>query len=603
MRSLSSKFGLPLLAKELIEQSARKRTYVIRVVYASLLFLVAFLYFYDSLRVGATSPLAVLGQGGELFDMLVVLQFIGIYLFMPAITCGVLTLEKERASLPLLFLTRLGPWTILLEKLMGRVIPMISFLLLSLPLLAFAYSLGGITVDRLAVAIWMLILAIFQMGTLALMCSAFFRTTVGAFTATYCLLLVMLFGPLLALLIAVSVGIDVDALSKLVQDGQNDFDAVFYGPLLGCALLIEGSGTFDIAGSFRPLAVQSGLIMSASAACLVLARFFIVRRAFLPPRNILLGMFKVIDRVFQRLNDNRFTRGIVLGKSGDSIPEGQPIAWRETHKRSLGRARYLVRIFLALEIPIALLCFIVAFPQDNLQDANSQIMTLLLLLLWGIAVLMVAVQSASLIAGEKSHQTLAVLCTTPLSGREIILQKYRSVRRLMFVLAAPFATVFYFHCAAMWEMGPDYSGRRFDLPVYLAASTLSVLIYLPLTAWVSLAVGLKVRTQSRAIIGATGGLVAWYVVPLVFVTLPLSIIFDGMGKPYETWISASSLLSPATIIVFTDFDCLYQLGEPWVVVLANFGWYAALLAAVRFTCLRNADRWLGRTDGKAKPAA
>ena len=86
-------FGLPLLTKELLEQSARRRTYIIRVVYASLLFFTAFLLFYQELRVGATNSLAVLGKGRELFTMVVVLQFLWIYFFMPAMTCGVVTQE------------------------------------------------------------------------------------------------------------------------------------------------------------------------------------------------------------------------------------------------------------------------------------------------------------------------------------------------------------------------------------------------------------------------------------------------------------------------------------------------------------------------------
>src|SRR5579872_215712 len=166
MPRILASMGLPLLAKELAEQSARKRTYIVRVVYAALLFLSAFLFFFNILRVGSASPLAVLGKGREMFMTLVRLQFAGVYLFMPAITCGVLTLEKERASLPLLFLTRLGPWTIVLEKLMSRVIPMLGFLLLSLPLLAFAYTLGGISAAQISSAMWMLFLTAFQMGTL-----------------------------------------------------------------------------------------------------------------------------------------------------------------------------------------------------------------------------------------------------------------------------------------------------------------------------------------------------------------------------------------------------------------------------------------------------
>src|SRR5262245_86896 len=142
-------FGLPLLGKELIEQAARKRTYVIRTLYASLLFFVCCLMFYDTLRIGATSPFAVLGRGRQMYDILVGLQFAGIYLFMPALACGVITHEKERASLQLLFLTRLGPWTILFEKLTSRLVPMFGFLLLSLPLLAYAYTLGGISPGHL----------------------------------------------------------------------------------------------------------------------------------------------------------------------------------------------------------------------------------------------------------------------------------------------------------------------------------------------------------------------------------------------------------------------------------------------------------------------
>ena len=136
--------GLPLLAKELTEQAVRRRTYVVRTVYACLLFGAVFLMFYDRVGRNIGSPTAVLGHGREMFAAIIGLQFTGIYLFMPAITCGVLTLEKEHNSLGLLFLTRLGPWTIVLEKYLGRLVPMLTFLLLSMPLLAFTYTFGGL---------------------------------------------------------------------------------------------------------------------------------------------------------------------------------------------------------------------------------------------------------------------------------------------------------------------------------------------------------------------------------------------------------------------------------------------------------------------------
>ncbi len=593
-------FGLPLLSKELIEQAARKRTYVVRVVYASLLFFSAFVLFLDILFVGSANSLAVLGKGREMYEALVRLQFGGVYLFMPAMACSVLTVEKERASLPLLFVTRLGPWTIVLEKLMSRVVPMLGFLLLSLPLLAFAYSLGGVTANQMASAMWMLSLTTLQMGAVALLCSAYFRTTVAAFIGSYLLGLALMFGPALVLLIAESIGFDVGrSLNSITSGSRIVFAPVLVLPLCGFAMWIEGPLAFRAASHFWQIVVQSVLIVSASAACLALAQFFLVRRAFLAPRNILLGTFKRIDRLFQRLNKNRFTRGIVVGGSETSLPEGRPVAWRETQKRSLGRARYLVRVFLALEIPTTVMCFIVAFPGAGHRSTNPDAIAIILFVLWGIAVLMVAAQSASLIAGEKSHQTLDVLCTTPLSGREIVLQKYAAARRLIDVLLAPFCTIFFFHCAMKWNMGwftpPN---RAFDLPLYLVTSLLTITIYLPLAAWLSVAAGLKLRTQSRAILAATAGLVVWCAAPVLFITMPLSFSLGRFGQHREL-VACSSLLSPAGIVPFNEFDGLHELGEPWLMVTLNFAFYAALIVAVRSACLRNADRWLGRTAGEA----
>jgi hypothetical protein len=50
-----------------------------------------------------------------------------------------LTVEKERQTLPLLFLARFGPTMLLVEKLVRRLIPMSSLIRLSLPLLMIAW--------------------------------------------------------------------------------------------------------------------------------------------------------------------------------------------------------------------------------------------------------------------------------------------------------------------------------------------------------------------------------------------------------------------------------------------------------------------------------
>ena len=591
---LVANFSLPLLAKELIEQAARKRTYVIRVVYAVLLFFAALMFFHDTLQIGSASPLAVLGRGKDMFVVLVALQFAGVYFFMPAMTCSVVTHEKERASLQLLFLTRLGPWTILFEKLMSRLIPMFGFLLLSLPLLAFAYTLGGISPEFLASGIWLLSLAVIQTGTLALACSTFFRTTVGAFIWSYILGLLMFFGPALGWLLVYSLtGFQIEHAARTWFSTVNSAE-MFLLPFFGPAFF-EPRGTSSVA--LAPLIVHSVLALGASALFLLLSRAFIVRRAFAPPGNVVLSVFKGLDKIFLRLNDNPITRGKTFIGDTAALPENDPVAWRETAKRSMGKARYLLRIFLAIELPVIAVCMMTIF-----ASLHAEPLSMLLIPVGVIAVLMVSVQSASLIAGERSHQTLDVLCTTPLSGRDIIRQKFRSVRRLMLVLLVPLLTIFFFECSMRWEMPgryssmPSYFHRQFDLPLYLTCSLLSVGIYLPMFAWLSLYIGLRVKTQARAIMASLGAILAWCVAPFIFIVMPLAIMFRPGPGP-QSGIGFVFLLSPVSIMAINeDLDWRIVANLPWLAVGLNFAAYGSILVVLRRMCYSHANRLLGRAD-------
>jgi hypothetical protein len=100
MQSIVTKFGLPLLARELTQLAARPRTFVLRTLYAVTLYAAA-LWFYakwtDQFR---PDSFEVLGQGKSLFEQLVNWQFWGLYLFLPVMTCGAIAVEKERMTLP-----------------------------------------------------------------------------------------------------------------------------------------------------------------------------------------------------------------------------------------------------------------------------------------------------------------------------------------------------------------------------------------------------------------------------------------------------------------------------------------------------------------------
>lgn len=614
--------GLPLLMKELAEQSSRKRTFVIRTLYAVLLFSFTTLIFWAEVYNEITSPLEILGQGRQMLQVVLALQFAGVYLFMPAITCGVITSEKERNTIGLLLLTKLGPWTIVLEKLLGRLVPMVTFLLLSLPVMGFSYALGGITQAELFVGVLALVLTVFQVGTLAIACSAFFRTTVQAFIATYLIGAMIYFGP--AFLIEMVP--DGREIMRLLAECYNTLANVIFAFFLSVPAFygLVDSTTINT----QPLDFQDwdfpyllwtprmlldrwnmplwhiiprALPTVISTLCfLIAARAFVVRRAYVQPRNLVLGLFKRLDGFFHRVNDNRVTKGIVLFDDATSLPGDHPIAWRETRKRSLGTARYLVRIFVATEIPVLIVCLFLAVYDDpgygywNRRHMGSQAVTALLFLLWPTTALLVCVKSATLISGERSHETLDVLLSTPIRSANVIREKFQGVRRLMFVLAVPLITIVLFQ--TYWRVYGLDAEQLFavDGPVlYFLTASLTVFIYLPLVAWVSFAIGLRVRSQNRAIFAALATLVAWCALPVILTVSILEIFHLHAPNP----LNYAFLLSPISVIPFAEFSDLDDINNtPWLAMVLNFLFYGVILLVIRWVSLSSAARHLGRSE-------
>jgi ABC-type transport system involved in multi-copper enzyme maturation permease subunit len=561
-----------------------------------------------------------------MFLAVIFLQLGGIYLFMPAITCGVLTAEKERNTIGLLLLTKLGPWTILLEKLLGRLVPMGTFLLLSFPLLGFSYALGGVTQRELWTGVLTLFLSVVQVGTLALACSAYFRTTVQAFIATYVIGFLMYFGPITLVEMIPPLREVSRVLAEMYNGVANSIAALAWLALRGPEALSQGP-----AGPLEPLDLQEHdfpalfftpvmllerwnlalwQVMPRSlptvvsiAAFLVLARLFVVRRAFVPARNYLLKLFHRLDGLFHRINDNRVTKGIVLINESATLPDDEPVAWRETKKKSLGTVRYLIRILVATEAPVLIICLLLAMSGTGFQShyGGSEPISALIFVAWVLVTLLISVKAATLIAGERSHETLDVLLSTPLRSAELVRQKFRGVRRLMAVLAVPLLTMIAFQTywrEATTSLSTDWSHARHPL-LYFVASTLAVVIYLPLIAWLSFWIGLKVRSQARAIFGSLALLAGWSVIPFILFVIVIEILRFHRHTPLHYF----ALLSPAAIIPFSEFSALDEMNDtPWLAVVMNFLFYGAILFFVRRSSLRYAARHLGRAESPEYPA-
>jgi ABC-type transport system involved in multi-copper enzyme maturation permease subunit len=506
---------LPLLKRELIELANRRRTYVIRFFGAIAVLIWVLIEFRMAVDMAVAmrqnmsgfggmagwSPNKFQGIGGAVFLQLVPKLFHFITFLMPALICGAITLEKERNTLGTLFVTRLTPLTIILEKLGSRLVPMFTILLLTFPVLAFVYTLGGVDTSFLICTLWLLFCQCVFFAALGLMCSSWFASTVSAFIWSYILtglcLVLSYVAPLLL--------------------GESVWRAAFSSPQM-----MMGQGWFGGAtGGSRSLLLDVALIfwnslltLILSAVFLLTARFFLVRRAFVSQSSQLLRLFRTIDGFFKRLND-RTTGGVEIIKDSNPLPLFDPVAWRERAKKSLGKARYLFRILVVLEGPTMFICLGAASAGGGIEPLRG-----LLYLMWAIATIILAVKSSTMISSERARETLDALLSTPLTAREIIEQKVQGSRRLMIVLAIPILSIhltillMHFDITNLFRSLLQLSGWS-TLGVFLAYVLLTMAatsLLMNLITWFAALPGLRSSTQPRSVFSSLGLLTVLMVV-------------------------------------------------------------------------------------------
>lgn len=570
-RRLLARLSMPLLARELMEQASQRRTYALRVAYGSLLFglvllMTGMMTFSRSVRDYAYDPGYLVGMGRQVFQVIVALQFAGIALLLPAMMCGAIAREKETGSLPLLFMTDLRPWELILQKYVGRLIPLFSCLLLSVPLMAVSYAYGGMDPVMLGRAVWFLFLSALQLGALTLLVSVLARGTASAFLGAYLTGAAFYFAlPLAAVLLNVT---------TRHRGWFNDGDIVmaFVGPYQFFSHESE---------AFRRTFWRSLPVAGSAAAFLLAARLLLARRAFAASHG-LAARFRRLDAFMVAVN--RRCGGVMIARDREALPDGEPVAWRERHRRGLGRPNHLVRIALVLEAPVLLGIAVVA---PHHTTTYSFGLSALMIAAWAMSLLIVSVHGASLIATERSDQTLDALLTTPLSAEDIVKQKMAAMRRLIGVAAVPLLTVALAEtfCEAFYNVRHGHAAEPF---LYALRSLACIALFLPLAAWLSLWVGLRIRNRLRATMAATCLVAAWFaVLPLLWVFLFEVIIpaFTDHRSGDTAW--ASCLFSPGAGIFFSEVAPDNDL-EGFLPFLSNFGMAAAALWFIRRRCLARA---------------
>lgn len=515
---------LPLLRRELTELAARRRTWVLRSLAGLLLIGLAswsvLTVLYSAIGMMSAPidfPLQALGIGAEIFPRMALLLFYAVQLLMPSLICGSITIEKERNTLGTLFVTRLSPLTIVLEKLGSRILPMLTFIILTFPVLAWVYTLGGIDHRLLLATLWLLIWECVFYASIGLVCSAWYSTTVGAFIASYVLAGVLF---TLTTVVRLRLPLPFPIWRQLIDQLSNQ--PVFAG-FGGAGGTIAVEGLSKLFWAVWPAAF-------ASAVLILLARRFLVTRAEVSRSSMLLKVFRALDTFFRDVNQWT-TGGRMVLQERSTLPDCDPVAWRERSKKSLGKPHYLLRLLLVLQFPVLFVC-VLAYTSNSIVGVQP-----LLWLLWIITAMVIVVKAATLISSERTRETLDALLSTPITNTEVLRQKISGMRRMLVMLSIPILTV---HFSKMLMQGTFslYSGqvaidRISWLAAYFVLSMLSTWVLMQMIAWFALRLGARASTQARSFLVTIVALGLWFAASAIL--LPVGIRFLATFTDPEVW--------------------------------------------------------------------
>jgi ABC-type transport system involved in multi-copper enzyme maturation permease subunit len=621
---LLTQFELPLLKRELVEAAQRKRTYVLRVLLMCVLSLI-FVVLYGELSSRQTNALRMLGTGRELAMVLIICDLVAVYALLPAMACAAISSEREKQTLQLLLIAKLNPGVIIVEKFISRMVPMLGLLVITTPLLALTYVLGGVTQQDLFILTLVLFTAAVQAASTAVFCSSFCATGLAAFWCTYLLLALMALGP--PLLHWMDLLPDIQLVESLPKDQQAVPFTMFF--LLINRMWAGTLGLVDVAKACAPVWLMS-------TAMLVAARFALVwigsgtgltnrwatglLRASRRSGAWLIRMLKTAPQAVVRGRISDFGQagpkgttetGLPAVAAGD-LPGDHPIAWREI--RSSLMNQWVLHVGFVLLLGFFQITLLETTFTSRWNREEFCVMVDVVVIIVGLLVMVS--QGCRMFAAERERQTLDALLTVPLSNRELLRQKQRPAIRLLVLAMLPVVSSLLIHLmyVQMRTRSWNFSGagdiRFLSSQWFSAASVIAfavvthAIVYLSLARWVGILFGLVFRSQMKAMVASISSLLVLCIVPALLTALAM-ISVDSDPDDFPLF----CFTSPAIIYVFAlvgEISNVYGRSwfpdSDWMVLIVNLLVYGALLMFLRWQVLLRYPDLLNRRDMELSPA-
>jgi ABC-type transport system involved in multi-copper enzyme maturation permease subunit len=587
-------FPGPVFHIELLTTARRARYYAFRLIYGLILLLVLLQSFYVlAALAGSAIPARQLSQVAQnIFVAIFGVQAAGVLFLTPTLVAGVIASERQRKTLHYLLASQLTSAEIVLGKLCARLLHVVVYMAISLPIVSLLSLLGGVDPVLILAGYACTFFVAFFLAAISILVSASTKTVAEALGAAYSLEFVWLVLPSL-----------IDSLIPGMSRWRSVYDQSA-GVAIRWVIASSPLPLVRSAGGGGRAAVESalwmvGLQILVGSACVVLAVWRL--RPF--------ASKECVSRPRKRAARARVWTRAAIGEDG--------MIWKERYAgRSTGIWRWIgtalvaviaaILIFwsLYLGLPAAREALEHNYSSGGSFQAREDFNGFLrgcCPLLCVLAALRAATIAASACTSEKEADTWISLLSTPLEAIEIVRAKFlgaiwkcRGIWISMLCLGSLGVL-----CGAVHPLG---------LLVFAVESAVLIALGSALGLILSIRLASTWRAQSLAVailLVANGGYLAC-ICPILSFGNRMGYFFLAGCMPF---IQGASLLSAQN---FTEF----RSGSDWAEIIATcvagtLG-YTIAAAALVVTCVRRFDyavdrpRWPGISfadrHGVPKPA-
>ncbi len=204
-------------------------------------------------------------SGRIVFELLLLLLMTGVLVVVPAVAGLSIAIERDRATLPLVQVTQLGPWGLVLGKLASSIAWVVLLLVAIAPVAAVPVVMGGVGFLDLAKVLVYFLVTIVAVGSVSVWVSSRAKSLRGAIFISYLWVFVLVVVTLVGLLGEFFVFPD-SRVDRIGPEGR-EFVSVWLNPYVGLGSILS-----EPLESSSVLSINSGPTLTGATSELFLRR-------------------------------------------------------------------------------------------------------------------------------------------------------------------------------------------------------------------------------------------------------------------------------------------------------------------------------------------